>query len=190
MQWMQGQCWMPGRSGEAHCLTPRPPSRHSQRPWSKTRLVSLWKLRLCWKDIDRIAADNDDQVMVWVRKCIACSPQGQTSCGSRTCSRCCYPPLGETNTSQLSRTLWQGCFLFHLHSKSLTMFIDYQTMGMFRVSRPTVVDCVVGKLSLAEDTGGAPENQICLFIFLSSLLVVARVLRLDLFVGEHPAPAP
>ena len=70
------------------------------------------------------------------------------------------------------------------------MFIDYQTMGMFRVSRPTVVDCVVGKLSLAEDTGGTPENQSCLFIFLSSLLVVARVLRLDLFVGEHPAPAP
>ena len=134
MQWKQGQCWMPGMSGEAHCLTPRPPSRHSQRPWSKTRLVSLWKLRLCWKDIDRIAADNDDQVMVWVRKCIACSPQGQTSCGSRTCSRCCYPPLGETNTSQLSVPSGRAAFFSSLYLFNyFYVAIDYQRGGFFGV---------------------------------------------------------
>ena len=44
------------------------------------------------------------QVMVGI-KCIACSPLGQTFCGSRTCSRCCYPPLGQTNTSQLHSSL-------------------------------------------------------------------------------------
>ena len=82
---------------------------------------------------------------------------------------------------------------FHLHSKTANLCsstIKRIVLGWFRVIRPTVVDCVVGKLRLTEDAGGAPENKNCLFIFLSSLLVVARVLCLDLLVGEHSTPAP
>ena len=70
---------------------------------------------------------------------------------------------------------------------------------MLGSANPTVVDCVVCELSLAEDAGGAPENQnkvahlgfkIAFLFFSYSLLVVARILRLDLLVREHTTPAP
>ena len=38
MQGMQGGFWLPGRNGEAHCLTRRPPNRRSLLPWSKRKI--------------------------------------------------------------------------------------------------------------------------------------------------------
>ena len=100
-------------SGEAHCSTPRPPSRHSRLPWKKDHsmkafldlpwFVHLWFVQLRFDQLWFVQLWFV-QVMVGI-KCIACSPLGQTFCGSRTCSRCCYPPLGQTNTSQLHSSL-------------------------------------------------------------------------------------
>ena len=182
MQGMQGGFWLPGRNGEAHCLTPRPPNRHIPHPWSK----------------DRIAPDNkgtyeDDQV-VWF-KCIACSPQGQTSCGSRTCSRCCYPPLGETNTSQLSVPSGRAAFFSSLYLFNyFYVAIDYQRGGFFGVE---MLGSSTHRRRLCCVSAGPRigcrwrtwESKL-LFPFFSSLLVVARILRLDLLVREHTTPAP
>ena len=95
---------------------------------------------------------------------------------------------GETNTSQLNFPLAGLLLSFTLFAQLFLKTIKGGVLG--HQTRPTVVDCVVCELSLAEDAGGAPRIQNCFFLFFSSLLVVACILRLDLLVREHTTPAP
>ena len=77
-------------------------------------------------------------------------------------------PWGESNTSQLSIpsgraalfTLFAQLFLY-----SYRLSEGWFWGGVVRVIGPTVVDCVVCQLGLAEYAGGTPGNQNSFFYF-------------------------
>jgi len=43
-----------------------------------------------------------------------CSPPGQTSCGSRTCNRCCCPPLGKPTHHNSPFLSGRAAFSYHI----------------------------------------------------------------------------